>query len=339
MADISTAQWAGALLAKLGIRQTRANTQALVGWANAEGGHWNNQAKYNPLNTTQDMPGAGNTGSQGNIKVYRDWAQGLDATVKTLRNGRYGGILSALHGSDPMAVASAIGQTPWGTGGDLVQRTIASASGAAAPAASLPAEAATPSTPTSPSAASPDAYKAARRTALQQYLATEHTDPNSLLTLAHGLTQAKTLSPSSQPGIAGVSSRRRSSPATALATDAGPLPTGVADFEGKKVAAWIKPALVYARKQGWKGAVNSGFRSDAEQVRIWNSGVRPAAKPQSLGGGGSNHSGTDFPLGAVDVSDAGQLSTILRASPWASKLIYAGAKDPVHFSHPHNGSY
>jgi hypothetical protein len=35
-------------------------------------------------------------------------------------------------------------------------------------------------------------------------------------------------------------------------------PKGVASFEGAKVAAWIAPALQYARDHGWKGKVNSG---------------------------------------------------------------------------------
>jgi hypothetical protein len=42
-------------------------------------------------------------------------------------------------------------------------------------------------------------------------------------------------------------------------------------FDGKPVAAWIAPALAYARQHGWKGTVNSGFRSFAEQTRIYNS--------------------------------------------------------------------
>lgn len=114
----------------------------------------------------------------------------------------------------------------------------------------------------------------------------------------------------------------------------GEQPQGTADFEGKTVAAWIAPVLEYARQQGWKGSVNSGFRSLAEQTRIYNSGVRPAAKP-----GTSNHEGTDFPRGAVDVSDAQQLAEILKRSKYKNLLVWAGSKDPVHFSHPHNGSY
>lgn len=109
---------------------------------------------------------------------------------------------------------------------------------------------------------------------------------------------------------------------------------GVATFEGKPVAAWIKPALQYARQHGWKGTVSSGYRSFGEQKRIYDSGVRPAAVP-----GTSNHEGTAFPRGAVDVSDAQQLAAILQNSPYRRRLIYAGAKDPVHFSHPHGGHY
>lgn len=114
---------------------------------------------------------------------------------------------------------------------------------------------------------------------------------------------------------------------------------GLIAFEGVPVAAWIAPALQYAREHGWTGDVNEGYRTDAQQAAIYRSGVRPAAVPKSLGGGGSNHSGDAFPAGAVDASDPQQLANILANSPYAKLLVYAGAKDPVHFSHPHNGSY
>jgi hypothetical protein len=117
------------------------------------------------------------------------------------------------------------------------------------------------------------------------------------------------------------------------------LPAGVVKFDGKPVAAWIAPALEYARKHGWSGSVNSGYRSDAEQKRIYDSGVRPAAKPRAYGGAGSNHEFQAYPGGAVDVSAAQQLAAILAHSRWAGKLVWAGSKDPVHFSHPHNGHY
>src|SRR5439155_26612583 len=116
-----------------------------------------------------------------------------------------------------------------------------------------------------------------------------------------------------------------------------PAPTGkgtVANFGGKPVAPWIAKELAWARANGWKGTVTSGYRSVAEQARIYNSGVRPAAKP-----GQSNHNFTAFPGGAVDVTNPAQLAQILARKPGGSKLVWAGAKDPVHFSNPHAGGY
>jgi hypothetical protein len=130
MADLSPEQFAAGVLQGLGIKANRSNVQALVGWTRAEGGHWHNDAKYNPLNTTQPMAGAGNTGTQGNIKVYKSWQQGIQATVDTLKNGHYAGIIQALKGRNPMAVAQAIGASPWGTNGTLAAKTIAGAKGA-----------------------------------------------------------------------------------------------------------------------------------------------------------------------------------------------------------------
>lgn len=109
-------------------------------------------------------------------------------------------------------------------------------------------------------------------------------------------------------------------------------PAGLATFDGKKVAKWIIPWLQYGEGKGWHGSVTSGYRSYAAQAAIYNSGVRPAAKP-----GQSNHQGTAYPSGAVDVTQAAVLGRILSAAH--SPLVWAGAKDPVHFSHPHNGSY
>jgi hypothetical protein len=144
--DYTPTTWAVALLGRVKIPATKANVKAVVGWENAEGGHFNNSARYNPLNTTQSAPGATNTGTQGNIKAYTSWNQGLDATARTLQNGRYGSILAALHGPDPGKVADAIGRSPWGTNGALVRQTIL---GAHAPS-TLPAPPASKASSPSP---------------------------------------------------------------------------------------------------------------------------------------------------------------------------------------------
>ena len=123
-------------------------------------------------------------------------------------------------------------------------------------------------------------------------------------------------------------------PAVTQAMASQNMPKGIVQYGGKPVAAWIAPILQYARAHGWTGGVSSGYRTLAQQTAIYNSGVRPAAVP-----GTSNHEMTAFPGGAVDVTNASQLSAILAHSPYAQMLVWAGSKDPVHFSHPHNGSY
>ncbi len=107
--------WANALLLALRMPVTTDNVAAITAWEMAEGGHWYNTAYYNPLNTTQSMPGATVFNSVG-VKAYTSWAQGLVATVKTLHNGLYNGILAALkQGHDAQAVANAVISSPWGT--------------------------------------------------------------------------------------------------------------------------------------------------------------------------------------------------------------------------------
>jgi len=108
--------WAKALLVAMRLPVTADNVAAITAWEMAEGGHWYNTAYYNPLNTTQSMPGATVFNSVG-VKAYTSWKQGLEATVKTLKNGYYGGIIDALgRGNDSTAVAAAVGASPWGTG-------------------------------------------------------------------------------------------------------------------------------------------------------------------------------------------------------------------------------
>jgi len=114
--EFTQVTWAKALLVALRMPVTADNVAAIVAWEMAEGGHWYNGASYNPLNTTMPMPGATAMNSVG-VKAYTSWAQGLEATVRTLRNGLYEGVLAALRrGDDASAVAAAVGASPWGTG-------------------------------------------------------------------------------------------------------------------------------------------------------------------------------------------------------------------------------
>lgn len=112
---------------------------------------------------------------------------------------------------------------------------------------------------------------------------------------------------------------------------------GLVHIDGKPVAAWIGHILQYVEKVTngkVKPEVESGYRSEAEQRRIYDSGVRPAAKP-----GSSKHELKAFPGGAVDLKNAAEVAKVIARSPYAHLLVYAGAKDSVHLSHPVNGTY
>lgn len=60
-------------------------------WETAAG----QSAAYNLLNTTQPMPGATNYNSVG-VKNYINYTQGVEATIKTLNNGLYTALVTAL---------------------------------------------------------------------------------------------------------------------------------------------------------------------------------------------------------------------------------------------------
>lgn len=170
----------------------------------------------------------------------------------------------------------------------------------------------------------------ARAAAALQFLRSKSKDPVYLAQQVQGLqdTPAVTKTTTTPTGTTGGTSTPTRQPTSAL-------PKGTATFEGKTVAAWIAPILEMARRKGWTGTIHSGFRTYEKQKEIYDSGVRPAAKP-----GTSNHEMTAFPGGAIDVTQPEQLARILHGSPkYRGLLQYAGAKDPVHFSHPHDGSY
>jgi len=114
--------FATAVLRGVGAPVTPQNIAGLSGWAQAEGGSSHN----NPFNTTQGAPGATNFNGIG-VKAYPNMNVGAQATIQTLKNGRYGGIITALQRSDAKALAAAIGASPWGTSGQLVSQTIAAA--------------------------------------------------------------------------------------------------------------------------------------------------------------------------------------------------------------------
>jgi hypothetical protein len=118
-ATTSREQWANDFLTQLGMPVTGENVRAMVAWQQAEG----TRAQNNPLATTQNMPGATQFNSVG-VKNFESYQDGLTANIKAITNGRYSNILAALQaGNNADAVAQAIANSPWGTGG-LVERIL-----------------------------------------------------------------------------------------------------------------------------------------------------------------------------------------------------------------------
>jgi hypothetical protein len=98
--------------------------------------------------------------------------------------------------------------------------------------------------------------------------------------------------------------------------------------EHKQIAGWIAPILDWASQHGWSGSVTSGYRDHQQQAAINASGAfsAPAGK--------SNHETTQYPGGAVDVTDPSQLIEVLKGYTGPYKLVggVLGAADPEHFS-------
>ena len=117
-----------AVLRGIGAPWNGATQRFVYAWRQAEGG----SARYNPFNTTQRMTGSVAYNRVG-VQSYPDAATGVAATVKTLLNGRYAGLVSALRaGASVSAMADALAASPWGTGG-LAKKVLA-AQDAGAPA-------------------------------------------------------------------------------------------------------------------------------------------------------------------------------------------------------------
>ena len=117
-AGVDPVQWAKDFLSKLGMPVTGPNVQAVTAWEQAEG----TKAAFNPLATTQSgFAGETQFNSVG-VKNYTSYQDGIDANVKVITNGLYPNIIAALQqGTDAMAVAKAIENSPWGTGGGVVR--------------------------------------------------------------------------------------------------------------------------------------------------------------------------------------------------------------------------
>ena len=136
----------------------------------------------------------------------------------------------------------------------------------------------------------------------------------------------------STPAMLTRAAARRAKQRKAAKASAAPR-NGVAMFDGRPVAAWLKPYLDWARQNGWKGTLNSGFRDPAYSEKLCISMCGAPSCPGRCAGRASNHAGNTNPAGAVDVSDYVTFGQLMRRCPYSPRIFNAlGAQDPVHFS-------
>lgn len=115
--------------------------------------------------------------------------------------------------------------------------------------------------------------------------------------------------------------------------DAGHNRHGVGTYDGKPVANWLIPYLDWARKHGWSGQLVSGWRDPVYSEHLCYEICGAPSCPGRCAGRASNHSGSDKPRGAVDVSDYATFGSLMRTCPHEPRIFNAlGAQDPVHFS-------
>lgn len=106
--------WRKAVLQGLGAPITPGNLRFLQTWQRWEGGHTNNDARFNWLNTTQgdQFPSINSV----NVRAFPDFSTGVAQTIATIQNGRYGDIVQALKSGRPFRAAPSAGLQTWVSG-------------------------------------------------------------------------------------------------------------------------------------------------------------------------------------------------------------------------------
>ena len=116
------------LLENLGAPISDENMKFMYAWRQAEG----KGGIYNPFNTTWNLPNSTTMNSAG-VRNYASLEDGLVATIKTLKNGRYDCIVNGLKndiGASNIATCESL--KTWGTG-DLVAKVVNSYNNGASP--------------------------------------------------------------------------------------------------------------------------------------------------------------------------------------------------------------
>ena len=152
----------------------------------------------------------------------------------------------------------------------------------------------------------------------------------SALAQAQGTTPpgASTATGVSPTGLSATGLSAAGSTSTTAVVPGAVVPQAAWNPEQKPIAGWIAPILDWASQHGWSGSVTSGYRDYSQQSAINASGAfsAPAGK--------SNHETTQYPGGAVDVTDPAQLIQVLKGYSGPYRLVggVLGPADPEHFS-------
>lgn len=110
------ADWRRDLLQMIDAPVTPGNLRLLATWQRWEGGHTNNSARFNWLNTTMDAPGAVGSINGVGVKAFRDRRSGVNALASTILNGRYNDIVSGLRSGRPFTHDLSAGLSTWVSG-------------------------------------------------------------------------------------------------------------------------------------------------------------------------------------------------------------------------------
>jgi len=117
-----------------------------------------------------------------------------------------------------------------------------------------------------------------------------------------------------------------------LAAQTSATSAGVATFDGKPVAAWLKPYLDWARAHGWQGQLNSGYRTPEYSEHLCYGMCGAPRCPGTCAGRTSHHSIRVKPGGSIDVTDHIKFGELMRQCPYSPRIFNNLPDDRIHYS-------
>jgi len=130
--------------------------------------------------------------------------------------------------------------------------------------------------------------------------------------------------------LARATARRRKQHKLAAQTSA--TSAGVATFDNKPVAAWLKPYLDWARAHGWQGQLNSGYRTPEYSEHLCYGICGAPSCSGTCAGRSSHHSIRVKPGGSIDVTDYVKFGELMRQCPYSPRIFNNLPNDRVHYS-------